>query len=758
MASSSAADEWRAQKVELQQQRAVIEQLHAQMTVAWKENARLMDAARAKGRERASAGSHMQLALAHGSRAVGKLFYSSGSLPSAKRGGEAAATATTLDAAKVRAAGQQKLTRKSVNRRLGTSHQKRPTSDAQKQFAAMYVHEDKWMHDDSGVWIPKMPAKQRWDLVILILILYSCIMVPYRIGMTADAEGAMWVFEVYVTLMFLTDLTFNFNTAYLEGPNFVIDRGMIATNYLKSWFVIDALSSFPVELFDLYAQMTAAPGEEADSGGMKALRALRMFRLLRMLRLLKMQKYIDELEDRFQANMQILQIVKMILGLLYLMHLLGCFWFSVGVMSGAHLGTTWLESYDDGSGVGQSHSVQYLYSVYWALTTLTTVGYGDIVPTNDIERLYALFALLIGALVFGGMLSSLGALLSTVDRNAVELDARLGEFKAFTRWHKMPPELAARVRKYGETLYQRRSAMDEEAIINGLAPSLKTEVVRHLLRKTVARIPMFSEEYCEYASGAFQLELHPFLKPVVYENGETVIGKHAHGDGLYFLDKGTIAAHSALDGRTLFLVSDTGSCFGEHVLRDAPATLTYVANTKCDFFVLSKRHLAKILDKFPSARNEMAEFVFEDVLRHNMLRYWSLRMLISETRERDERVATALQLQVAWIRYKIITLQKRHAQGGLVALLPGVFDSSEGDSARGAGSATVRAGGSISADSDRSARRTSLVAVHGQLSALEAEQSKLASREAAVDSKIRMISSATQRLQQSRGRSSPLSA
>jgi hypothetical protein len=198
MASSSAADEWRAQKVELQQQRAVIEQLHAQMTVAWKENARLMDAARAKGRERASAGSHMQLALAHGSRAVGKLFYSSGSLPSAKRGGEAAATATTLDAAKVRAAGQQKLTRKSVNRRLGTSHQKRPTSDAQKQFAAMYVHEDKWMHDDSGVWIPKMPAKQRWDLVILVLILYSCIMVPYRIGMTADAEGAMWVFEVSV--------------------------------------------------------------------------------------------------------------------------------------------------------------------------------------------------------------------------------------------------------------------------------------------------------------------------------------------------------------------------------------------------------------------------------------------------------------------------------------------------------------------------------------------------------------------------------
>ena len=33
--------------------------------------------------------------------------------------------------------------------------------------------------------------------------------------------------------------------------------------------------------------------------------------------------------------------------------------------------------------------------------TLTTVGYGDITPTNDAERLFALLSLLIGAVVFG---------------------------------------------------------------------------------------------------------------------------------------------------------------------------------------------------------------------------------------------------------------------------------------------------------------------------------------------------------------------
>jgi hypothetical protein len=90
------------------------------------------------------------------------------------------------------------------------------------------------------------------------------------------------------------------------------------------------------------------------------------------------------------------------------------------VLSNDEQTSTWTETYDDGriAQPGVSTSVRYLYAVYWAVTTLTTVGYGDLVPTNDAERFYALCAMLCSALVFGYMISNIGSLVASMDRQA----------------------------------------------------------------------------------------------------------------------------------------------------------------------------------------------------------------------------------------------------------------------------------------------------------------------------------------------------
>jgi hypothetical protein len=54
-------------------------------------------------------------------------------------------------------------------------------------------------------------------------------------------------------------------------------------------------------------------------------------------------------------------------------------------------------------------------SMYWAITTLTTVGYGDISGTNDIERGYASVVMIIGIMVYSYIIGSIAGLLSEFD-------------------------------------------------------------------------------------------------------------------------------------------------------------------------------------------------------------------------------------------------------------------------------------------------------------------------------------------------------
>ena len=554
----------------------------------------------------------------------------------------------------------------------------------------------------------------------------------------------MWWFEFGVTICFCIDLCFNFNTAYLAGSFWVIDRWMIASNYARTWLVIDALSSFPVEIFDPRLGLLEGGASDSDAFDPTALRALRMVRLLRMLKLLKVQRIIDELEDAFVTSMQLLKIVQMVAGLVYLMHILGCFWYFIA-STGEH-DKTWLTSYDGGSGLTKPTSVKYLNSVYWALTTLTTVGFGDIVPTNNTERVYVLCSLLIGALVFGYMLSAIGELVNTLDKNAVVLDDKFAEIKDFTRWHRMGPDLAARVRKYFDYFYMRKSAMDEDAIVANLAPALQREVISFLLEKTAAQIPMFSIEYCSYATVEFQLEVHPLLKPLMYEasvphHPSLIVPKRSRGADLFFLSRGTVAACSSLGERVLFPIVAKGSLIGEHVLCNAPAELAYRAATRCELFSLAKEDLYVLLERRPYARAELAEFVFEDVLRHGMLRYWALRMVVKEVKALDDRAGAALLLQVSWVRKLVIRLQDKRlaANGRLEWLMPGLFGLAEPSQDLGAwpslaSPCEVGAGAGSSGHGGGGGQVATAA-----LAELDSERQKLQKRESAIDKQVREL-------------------
>lgn len=137
---------------------------------------------------------------------------------------------------------------------------------------------------------------------MLLLMVGNLIVLPVGITFFKEENSPPWiVFNVLSDTFFLLDLVLNFRTGIVveEGAEILLAPQAIRTRYLRTWFLVDLISSIPVDYIFLVVELEP----RLDAEVYKTARALRIVRftkilsLLRLLRLSRLIRYIHQWEE-----------------------------------------------------------------------------------------------------------------------------------------------------------------------------------------------------------------------------------------------------------------------------------------------------------------------------------------------------------------------------------------------------------------------------------------------------------------------------
>lgn len=348
---------------------------------------------------------------------------------------------------------------------------------------------------------PNFRWKLRWDILVGILIIYSVLIIPWRISFDIEPELVATVVDVLVDVIFGIDLVICFRTAFVDADG-TIDTVTwhIGRRYLRTWFTFDLLSTFPVDRF--VEAITGQGGAEARA--LKMIRMVRLIRLLKLARMLKMGKLVQRIEDMLDLSPLTLRCINLGTKLTVMSHFLGCFWFFVSAhgdpdanqcesglleCNPALLGTTWWEQIN----IKPDNKLdQYIASLYWAFTTMTTVGYGDIHPRSDRERVYAIVAMIFGATMFGYIIGSIAALAGQERGIEALTKKKLSLVRHFCEEQRVSENKVREVMKHYQFFYEERSPFNETALMMELPTWLRKKVAVHVHREAIAKLGIFA--------------------------------------------------------------------------------------------------------------------------------------------------------------------------------------------------------------------------------------------------------------------------
>ena len=485
------------------------------------------------------------------------------------------------------------------------------------------------------------PFRSKWDAIIILALVYTALVTPVdTVFLQVDLNFLFWVNRV-VDSIFVVDIILNFITTINKNGVVVRNHSIIASVYLRGWFILDVISVIP---FGVIGFLIGEAGGEGGSAlqRFKILRIIRLFRLVKLLRLVRASRILDRWESAMAMNFGVLKLLKLSAGVLLLAHWMAC-GFKLVVEFEAQE-NNWLSNYfnalgynpEDFEGI-ETWARQYLAALYWAVMTTTTIGYGDITPVTDGERVFGIFTMMIGGTVYAYVVGGICGIFASMDEETAAYHHKLDFMNSHMDEREYPHELRLQVRAHLNSMRKIARIERVNGIFHELSPDLRGHATRWVNRRPLTAIPYtsFAKESNERAQFITSLALQ--LKVACFPRGERLAKPGDFSDKLYIVCKGKLLLnrsgflkhehlpqghaqfkldHVFRDIKEETLVAD--SFFGEEmVLAEYRKRYHVIALENVELICLAKNRLEKIFleNNFPSSQRELNKYIGKLALR-----------------------------------------------------------------------------------------------------------------------------------------------
>ena len=356
-----------------------------------------------------------------------------------------------------------------------------------------------------------------WDPVTMVALLFTAVVTPAEIAFAEPAYDALFLLNRIVDAIFLTDMVVQMFLAYSDASQngrLVKDLSQIRRKYLRGWFSIDFGSVLPLDLVGMFSKSKSVQS-------VRVLRLMKLVRILKMARVLRANRIFQRWEYEISIPFAHISMAKFGVGIMFWSHWCACLWGMVaGIQDeGAY---TWIDqlatnklshhSFEFRRGEAEFSKVEkYMVSLFWSVYVLTSIGLGDISPTNLGEIIMAALIMAFSSIFWAYTVGNFCSIISTMDMHTVTFRQRMDELNYMMDDLEIPKDVRRRCRAYFHNARRLKRIAYYHHLEQELSPALRRETKAHFYLP-VLQVVWYFDLCCK----EFLLDIATVLTPKLY--------------------------------------------------------------------------------------------------------------------------------------------------------------------------------------------------------------------------------------------------